>query len=215
MSTPPLPAQPALGVPPHAYWRGWPEVRQDLRAGRALGFGLVLAGVPAGVLWWLLAPRADYQITEAGPVVLGRPSGELQIADDTVLLLILLTLGALAGAAAWLLRRGRGVGMLLVLAVGASLAALIAWQTGELLGPAPTEAALADVGTQVTTGLTLGSLPALAAAPFAALLVYLVGALVAVDDGLGRPVGDDVAPPARTAVPPAGGGSVSSPSSGW
>lgn len=183
---------------PHAYWRGWPEVRQDLRAGRALGLALVLAGVPAGVLWWLLAPRADYQVTEAGPEVLGRPSGELQIAGDSVLLLVLLGLGVLAGAAAWLQRRGRGVGMLLVLAVGGSLAAVIAWQTGELLAPVPTEAELTDVGTRGTSGLALRSLPVLAAAPFAALLAYLAGALIAADDGLGRHGGGTrraVAPP--------------------
>ncbi|CCG03157.1 hypothetical protein [Blastococcus saxobsidens] len=189
MSTAPLPARPMLGVPAHAYWRGWPEVRQDLRAGRAVLLGTVLAGLPAGVLWWLLAPREDYRVTEAGPVpVGGTPSGELQVGDDAVLLFVLLALGLLAGAAAWRVRRGRGVGMLLVLAVGTSLGAVLAWQTGELLGAAPTAAQLTELGAQVTTGLRLGSLPVLAAAPFGALLVYLAGALVAADDGLGRTV---------------------------
>ena len=185
MSHPPLPVGQFPGVPAHAYWRGWPEVRQDLRIGRGLLAGLALAGVPAGVLWWLLAPRAVYRVTEAGPVPVGTPPLELQVGGDVVLAFVLLGLGALAGAVAWLLRRGRGVGMLLVLAVGTSLAAVIAWQTGELLGAPPSEAMLTEIGAQVTTGLRLASLPVLAAAPFAALLLYLAGALLAADD-LGR-----------------------------
>jgi hypothetical protein len=193
VSTPPSPVHPVAGVPAHAYWRGWPEVREDLRAGRWLAPGLAVAGALTGVVWWLLAPRADYRVAETGPVPIGTPSGELQIGDDAVLVLVLIGFGVLAGAAAWALPRSRGVGMLVVLAVGTSLGAVLAWQIGELLGSPPSEAQLAAVGAQVTTGLRLGSLPALAAAPFAALLVYLGCALVAADDGLGRPVGDEEA----------------------
>ncbi|WP_347060340.1 hypothetical protein ABC795_07460 [Blastococcus sp. HT6-30] len=210
MSAPPPSFRPVPGVPPHAYWRGWPEVRQDLRAGRPLLLGLLLAGVPAGLLWWALAPRAEFRVTETGPVAVGTPSGELRIGGDAVLVLVLAGLGLLAGAVAWRLRRGRGVGMLVVLAVGTSLAALVAWQTGELLQPAPSEAQLAEVGARVTTGLVLGSSPGLAAAPFAALLVYLGCALVAADDGLGRHGRDDaVGPP----PPPPGTGATGDPRS--
>ncbi|MCF6745432.1 DUF2567 domain-containing protein [Blastococcus sp. KM273128] len=186
MTTSPLPVQPAPGVPVHAYWRGMAEVREDLRAARPLLVGLVLAGLPTGVLWWLLAPRADFQVTETGPVPVGPPAAEVRVADDAVFVLLLLGLGALAGAAAWRVRRGRGVGMLVALAVGTSAAAVLAWQLGELLAPPPTEAQLGEVGVEVTTGLVLSSLPGLAAAPFAALLVYLGYALLAADDGLDR-----------------------------
>ncbi|MGY1835397.1 hypothetical protein ACI79P_09820 [Blastococcus sp. SYSU DS0510] len=186
MTTPPLPLQPAPGVPLHAYWRGWTEVRQDLHAARTLVVGVALAGLPVGALWWLLAPRAELRVTETGPVVVGPPAAEVRVADDAVLVLLLLGLGLLAGAAAWRVRRARGVGMLVALSVGGSVAAVLAWQTGELLAPSPTEAQLSEVGAQVTTGLVLSSLPGLAAAPFAALLVYLGCALLAADDGLGR-----------------------------
>ncbi len=186
VSTPSLPVPPWPELPPHAYWRGWPEVQQDLRTGLGLLVGLVAAGVPAGVLWWWLAPRADYRITSDGPVALGTPVGELQVGDDVVLVFVLLGLGLLAGGAAWLHRRGRGVGTLGILALGGSLAALTAWQVGELLGPPPTEAELTEVGATVTTGLSLGALPVLTAAPFAALLAYLVCTIVTADDGLGR-----------------------------
>ncbi|RBY95640.1 hypothetical protein DQ237_14090 [Blastococcus sp. TF02-8] len=183
---PPLPAPPAPAARPQAFWQGWPEVRQDLRRGLGLLLGFAVAGAPAGLLWWLLAPKAEYRITDAGPVAVGPPAAELQVGDDAVLLLVLLGLGLGVGFAAWLRRRGRGVGTLLVLAVGGSLASGVAWQLGELLRRPPTEAQIADVGASVTTGLTLGSLPVLAATPFAALLAYLCCAMVAPHDGLGR-----------------------------
>ena len=169
-----------------AYWRGWPEVRADLRSAAGIVAALALAGVPAGLLWWALAPRADFQVTDSGPVPIGDVSQELLVADDAVFTLVLAGVGLLVGAAAWFLRRRRGVATVLALALGASLTAVVAWQVGELLGAGPSEAELAEVGARVTTSLTLGSLPAMAIAPFTALLAYVVGVLHAHDDGLGR-----------------------------
>jgi LPXTG-motif cell wall-anchored protein len=170
----------------HAYWRGWPEVRADLRGSARLVLVLALAGLVAGLLWWWLAPRADFRITDAGPVAIGNPPEELLVADDAVLALILLGLGLLAGAAAWFLRRRRGVATVLALAVGASAMAVVAWQLGELLGQGPTKAQLADVGRVVTTSLHLRALAALALAPFGALLAYLVPVVTIHRDDLGR-----------------------------
>lgn len=169
-----------------AYWRGWPEVRADLRSSVGLVLVLALAGLIAGLLWWWLAPRADFRITDAGPVAIGDPSEELLVADDAVLALILTAFGLAAGAAAWFLRRRRGVATVLALAVGGSAMAAVAWQLGELLGPGPNQAQLSDLGAVVTTSLTLGSLPALALAPFAALLAYLVPVVAVHRDDLGR-----------------------------
>jgi LPXTG-motif cell wall-anchored protein len=169
-----------------AYWRGWPEVRADLSPSIRLVLVLALTGAPAGVLWWALAPRADFRITETGPVVVGRPTEELLMADDAVFALIVAGIGLLAGTGAWFLRRRRGVATVLALALGACLLSVVAWQVGEALGPGPTEAELAEVGARVTTGLALGSLPAMALAPFTALLTYLAGVLHAPHDGLGR-----------------------------
>jgi hypothetical protein len=159
---------------------------------------LALAGVLAGLLWWWLAPRADFRITGSGPVAVGNPSNELFVADDSVFTLVLAAFGLVSGAAAWFLRRRRGVAIVVALAVGGSLMSVLAWQLGELLGTGPTEAELADVGTVVTTALQLGSLPALAVAPFTALLVYLLGVLSVRGDDLGR---TPEAPPAGAVVP--------------
>jgi hypothetical protein len=176
----------AAGPAAQAYWRGWPEIRADLRSAVGLVLVFAVAGLVAGLLWWWLAPRADFRITDSVPVPIGNPSEELLIADDTVLMLILAGMGLAGGAAAWFLRRRRGVATVLALAVGGSAMAAVAWQLGELLGAGPTKAQLGDVGTVVTTSLTLGSLPALAIAPFAALLAYVVPVLSVPGDDLGR-----------------------------
>jgi hypothetical protein len=184
VSSPPQSFDP--GPPASAYWRGWPEVRTDVRASLRLALVLALAGVPAGLAWWALAPRAVFLITEAGPQPLGSPSDELLIADDAAFVLVLAVVGLLAGAVAWLLRQRRGVATAVAVAVGTLATAVVAWQVGEVLGVGPTEAQIADVGARVTTSLTLGSPAALAVAPFTAVLAYVVATLTSHDDGLGR-----------------------------
>ena len=148
---------------------------------------LAVAGFPAGLVWWWLAPRAQFRITSSGPAVIGHPSEELRAVDDATFTLVLAATGLLAGLAVWfLLRRRRGVATLATAALGTGVAGLIAWQLGQLLGPAPSQAQLRDVGATVTTGLVLNSLPALAVGPFFAVLAYLVAALLSRRDDLGR-----------------------------
>jgi hypothetical protein len=103
-----------------------------------------------------------------------------------VFALVLAGTGLALGATAWFLRRRRGVATVVALSLGACLTGVVAWQLGELLGAGPTEAQLTDVGGLVTTSLTLGSPPALAAAPFMALVAYVAAALYAPGDDLGR-----------------------------
>jgi hypothetical protein len=180
--------EPDAGLPPaRRPWSPWAEARGDWRRFALLLVGLALVGIPLGLLWWWLAPRADYRITSAGPVAIGNPSEELLAADDGVFVLLVAVLGLLAGVGTWLVRRSRGIAALVGVALGTLAAGVVAWQLGELLGPGPTKAALTHVGGTVTTRLSLGSLTALAVGPFLAVLVYLVGTLYARSDTLGRP----------------------------
>jgi hypothetical protein len=187
-AVPAPPAHPEAGWPPAGRpWSPWAEARRDWRRFAVLVVGLAVVGVPLGLLWWQLAPRAHYHITSSGPVAIGHPSEELLAADDGVFVLLLAALGLLAGIGTWLVRRSRGLAALLGLSLGTLAAGVVAWQLGELLGPGPTRAALTHVGGTVTTRLSLGSLTALAVGPFLAVLVYLVAALYARSDTLGRP----------------------------
>jgi hypothetical protein len=195
-TVPPENPAPAAAEPAGRPWSPWREARRDWRSFLGLVGGLAVAGVPLGVLWWALAPRADYRITGGGPVPIGNPSDELLVADDAIFVLIVAVLGIAAGVLTWLARRRRGVAVLVGVAFGTLAAAVVAWQVGELLGPGPTRAALTHVGGRVTTSLTLGALPALTVAPFFAVLVWLVAALYARTDGLGRTPPHPEPPPA-------------------
>ncbi|MGY1638138.1 hypothetical protein ACI78V_15940 [Geodermatophilus sp. SYSU D00742] len=183
-----VPAGPPPAPQPTRWRRSGPaELRADARGALALTGVLFACGVPAGLLWWVLAPRAQFRVTADGPVVIGHPSAELLAAVDGTYTLVLAGLGLLAGVGAWQLRRRRGVATVLALGAGTLLAALAAWQVGELLAPGPTEAELADVGATLSTGLALNSVAALAAAPFLAVLAYVVAALFAASEDLDRP----------------------------
>lgn len=192
MSTPPQADVRDAGADHHLprpadRWDGRRELRADLRPAALLALALTVAGVPAGLAWWALAPRADFRITQDGPQVIGSPSGELLVADDVVFVLVLAVVGLVGGIAAWLLRRHRGVVLMAALALGATASGAVAWLVGEQLGGGPSAAELATVGGTVTTGLELGATAALAVTPFVAVLVYLVGVIINADDGLGRP----------------------------
>jgi hypothetical protein len=196
----PFPPVPPPLLPAAAPWSPWSEARRDWRWGAVLVGVLAVAGVLLGLLWWGLAPRAHFSVTASGPQVIGNPSEELLAADDAIYTLLVTGLGLLAGAGAWLFRRRRGLAGLVGIVLGMLAADAVAWRLGELLGPRPTKAALASVGGRVTTALDLGSLPALAIGPFAAVLVYLVAALWTRSDDLGRPAPSPALAPAPEAA---------------
>jgi len=192
-----LPVAPLGHLPrPQDRWRGWAEVREDLPRAAVLLAGLAAAGVPTGLVWWALAPRARFRITEDGPAAIGSPSTEILFADDGVFVLVLAALGLLAGLAAWFMRRHRGVALLVALGVGTALTGAVAWGVGGLLGRGPTEAELSDVGAVVSSELGLGSMAALAVAPFVAVLVYVLGVIIDAEDGGGGTVRRPPTPPA-------------------
>ncbi len=164
--------------------------RADVRAGLVLALALALLGLSAGLLWWWLAPRADFRVTSAAgdvaPVGGGLVSPELFMSDDGVYVLLLAGLGLLAGAGSWWLRARRGVVLVVALAGGMLLASVGAWQVGAALGRGPSAEELRTVGAVVTTALDLNALAALAVGPFVAVLAYLVPAVLTARDDLGR-----------------------------
>ncbi|NDI47589.1 DUF2567 domain-containing protein [Goekera deserti] len=169
-----------------ARWDGLRGARGDLRTAAGVVLVLAVLGGPAGLLWLWWAPRADFRITDTGPVAIGDVSSELLAGDDSVYLFVLAGLGLLAGAATWALRRHRGVPVLVALALGMVAASVVAWQVGERLGAGPSPEELVDVGRRVTTALELNAIAALAIGPFLAVLVYLLCTVFAAHDDLDR-----------------------------
>ena len=184
-------AWPPPGSAPTARPAGVPGLaggRDDLRAAALTVLGLAASGLVAGLVWWWLAPRAEYRVTADDLVPVGRtPSSELFMADDGVFVVVLAVLGLLAGLVVWSRRRRRGAVLLAALAIGMGAAGVVAWQLGRLLGPMPSEQELSDVGNHVTTSLDLGAAAALVAGPFVAVLVYVVAASLTSADELRRP----------------------------
>lgn len=105
---------------------------QDLRAGALTSIVLALLGVPLGLLWAALAPRAAVASTDAGALVLDDIEDKAFIAADLTLFLLGLGLGLLGGVVAFWLARGRGPGVVVGLVLGSYLAVLVAASTGVL-----------------------------------------------------------------------------------
>lgn len=149
-------------------------------------FGVLAAlGVPAGLLWLVLAPRRQFEVVDGGFRAL-EPQSEALIGADGWLLVITAALGLLAAAAVWLFVRSRGAGIVLGLAAGLLACSIIAWQVGELLGSGPTADELTDIGTVVTAGLELRAIPVLVGGSFLATLLYLVAVSFVAGDDLDR-----------------------------
>jgi hypothetical protein len=91
---------------------------------------LGLAGVVAGVLWSLAAPRPPYVMTKQGPL-LADPTTQALIAADGWFVIIAGALGLACGAIGYSLsRRGRPLAVVLGLAAGGLLGSYIALVVG-------------------------------------------------------------------------------------
>ena len=102
--------------------------------GAAAAAVAALLGPLAGLLWAWTAPAVRYVIVQGEPL-LADPEGQGPIGIDVRFAVISLVAGLLCGAAAYAAGgRGNDVALLLGLAAGGCVAALLAWRTGHLVG---------------------------------------------------------------------------------
>lgn len=110
-----------------------PDALRRPRRGWAWVAGIIAAGVPAGLLWWLLAPGGQNLISGNAALASGTNTQGWLPRD-----LVLAGIFVFAGCLVAVLLSGRvdgGTRRLLLLSVGASAAAaVLAWQTGVLAG---------------------------------------------------------------------------------
>jgi hypothetical protein len=162
---------------------------------------LAVAGLVAGVLWSLAAPRAPLLVTAEG-VRLADPSTQALIEADGWFAVITGVAGLACGVAGYLLSRRRPMPVLLGLAGGGVLAGFLArWLGGVVNVGSASVAAPAGGGTVVQSALTLTATGVLVSWPLLAVAVYgLLSAIATRDD-----------PPGPHFDPPPAGGAFPGP----
>ncbi|ARZ70590.1 DUF2567 domain-containing protein [Streptomyces sp. HU2014] len=152
------------------------ERREELRQGAVVAAAVAVAGLPLGALWAWLAPRVPL-ISDGKAVYLKSTEGEQAIGADGTFALLALGFGVLSAVVVFLVRRRGGIPLVVGLAAGSLLGALIGWRLGVWLGPASDVVAAAkSVGKGVVfdAPLKLAAKGVLLAWPLAAMAVHLV-----------------------------------------
>ncbi len=136
---------------------------------------VAVSGVLLGLVWMWLAPRVPL-ISDGEAVYLKDTEGEQAIGVDGTFTLLALAFGVLSGVIVFLLHRRGGIPLVVGLAVGGLLGALLAWRAGIWLGPETdvvAHAKSAGKGVVFDAPLELKSKGTLLAWPVAALAVHL------------------------------------------
>ncbi|WP_147280490.1 hypothetical protein [Marinitenerispora sediminis] len=154
--------------------------RQIVVGGATMGIVTAL-GIPIGLLWWAIAPRAEVTVGQEGRT-LPYPLSEALFAGEGYFALMVAATGLACGYAGYLAQYRIAVrhrvdlrlSTLLGVTAGTALAGILAWRVGVLLDAPAARAALADAapGDLVRAALDLRSTSALLLGPFVAVLQY-------------------------------------------
>lgn len=141
-----------------------------------VALAVAVSGVVLGLLWWWLADPVPY-ISDGERAFLRYTEGEETVGVDGVFVVLAGAMGALSGLLVFLVRRHGGLAVVIGLALGSTLASVLGWQLGELLGPsgdlAP-RAAEAGRGETFQGPLELNGTIGLLVWPLCALLAHLL-----------------------------------------
>jgi hypothetical protein len=112
--------------------------RRKLWVGPVVGLILAVAvaalGIPLGALWSAIAPHIPATMTDQGPIY-ADPEGEQPVGGEGTYVFLTLGAGIVLAILAWIvLRRYRGVAVLLGLALGGVGAGVVTWLFGHAIG---------------------------------------------------------------------------------
>lgn len=175
--------QPAVDVPVQRSndGKGAPGRQDGERMARAAGVrkaaAIAAAGVPVGLLWWVLAP-SGLNVLTGDPALRNGSNLDTWLPRDLVLAGLFLLAGCIAGVLAAGTKQQEPSSRDVVLAVAAGAAgAFLAWGTGALCGLwwGPAE----DASTNSSVAFSLRSYAVLAIWPAAVALAIFAGRLFA------------------------------------
>lgn len=200
----PVPGPAPTADPVTPWFQGLRPSAGEILVATRLLIGLLLVGIPLGVLWWLAAPRRSYAVSAEGAFAIV-PESEAAVGSDGWFMLLTAAVALVAAVVAWRREAQRGPLIAAALAVGTLLCGLVTWQVGGLLGPRPSAEELAEIGAVVLGPLGLRAYGVLVVGPFLAVSGYLLAVCFAPRDDL-RTAGSRPAahhpPPAPPAEPP-------------
>jgi hypothetical protein len=188
----PYPAPPGGFGIPAPYGPGevrskvWPPAKPEWVTAAVVVGALAVIGAALAPLWVHLAPRLAFRVDQPGRALPVVPEAEEYIGADGRFVVLTLIVGVVAGIACWLVRRSRGPLVLLALAAGGLLGALITWRLGIRIGTGYQPADLQQVGKVIYQPLTLRASSAVVVEPVAAVIVYLLGVGFTAHNDLGQ-----------------------------
>ena len=148
------------------------------------------AGVLAGVLWWSVVDLPSYLIQPDSTATMGERDLSEFIAGDAWFCVLGLLIGAALGTVAWRNLRSLGWPLVVVVALVATVAALLCWGVGYQLGPGEFDRRLATAkpGDVVPIDLTVRAYASLLVWPFFAVVPVLLGSSLSEDDEEHQPL---------------------------
>ncbi|MCM2576486.1 hypothetical protein [Streptomyces meridianus] len=169
------PGDPSHSPPPRQGADGERTGAAKVRQAALVTVLVALSGAVLGALWLWLAPHV-LLVSDGKAVYFKNSEGEEAIGADGVFVLLALGFGVLSGALVFLVRRSGGIPIVVGLALGGLLGAVLAWRLGGWFGPAGDVAQHArrvGKGVVFDAPLQLRAKGALLVWPVAALAVHL------------------------------------------
>lgn len=120
------------------------RLREDALTGATVLAVVILLGAPAGLIWSWLAPHLTLTVSSGGADAPDLESTKAFVGADGSYLLVGLLFGVACGLLAWRFARRSGPWTVVALAVGGTLAALVAAEVGLRPGSQHALAALGD-----------------------------------------------------------------------
>ncbi|WP_314905630.1 hypothetical protein [Propionibacterium acidifaciens] len=166
---------PTPGLHRVSLWRPHISRRDWLRTALYAGL-IVVVGLLAGLVWYLVAPLQSVTVTSDGTVTTTNTAAVQNFGPDAAFIMIGLVAGLVLGICAWQWFKGAGWPVVLFAVLGAGLCALVAVSFASVIGPHDFDERLAGAaaGETVMRDLALTTPTAWVVWPFAAVVPVLV-----------------------------------------